>query len=90
MKSSTLWKRASGSLAIARITASTIGREKQVNPALTLDERAYAHALLAGLDAYPSYYAHMGPANLAGPGGAPIVLMTMHVPYTPAGWPPAN
>jgi mannose-6-phosphate isomerase-like protein (cupin superfamily) len=23
-------------------------------------------------------------------GGAPIVLMTMHVPYPPAGWPPAN
>ncbi len=51
----------------AQSTASTIGREKQVNPALTLDERAYADALLAGLDAYPSYYAHMGPANLAGP-----------------------
>jgi mannose-6-phosphate isomerase-like protein (cupin superfamily) len=23
-------------------------------------------------------------------GGAPIVLMTMHVPFPPAGWPPAN
>jgi mannose-6-phosphate isomerase-like protein (cupin superfamily) len=23
-------------------------------------------------------------------GGAPIVLMTMHVPYPPAGWPPKN
>ena len=23
-------------------------------------------------------------------GGAPIVIMTMHVPYPPAGWPPAN
>ncbi len=23
-------------------------------------------------------------------GGAPIVLMTMHAPYPPAGWPPAN
>ena len=48
--------------------ASTIGREKQVNPALTLGEDAYVKALLAGLDAYPAYYAHMGPANLAGPG----------------------
>jgi hydroxyacylglutathione hydrolase len=56
----------------AQSTASTIGREKQVNPALTLDERAYVEALLAGLDAYPSYYAHMGPANLAGPGGADL------------------
>jgi hydroxyacylglutathione hydrolase len=53
-------------------TASTIGREKHVNPALTLDEQAYVEALLAGLDAYPSYYAHMGPANLAGPGGADL------------------
>jgi mannose-6-phosphate isomerase-like protein (cupin superfamily) len=23
-------------------------------------------------------------------GGAPIVLMTMHVPYPPMNWPPAN
>ena len=52
----------------AQSTASTIGREKQGNPALTLDEVAYVEAILAGLDAYPSYYAHMGPANLAGPG----------------------
>jgi hydroxyacylglutathione hydrolase len=56
----------------AQSTASTIGREKQVNPALTLDERAYVEAVAAGLDAYPSYYAHMGPANLAGPGGADL------------------
>jgi hydroxyacylglutathione hydrolase len=51
----------------AQSTASTIGREKQCNPSLILDEGAYVEALLAGLDAYPSYYAHMGPANLAGP-----------------------
>ena len=53
----------------AQATSSTIGREKQVNSALTLGEEAYVEALLAGLDAYPAYYAHMGPANLAGPGG---------------------
>ncbi|PXY26917.1 MBL fold metallo-hydrolase [Prauserella muralis] len=47
---------------------STIGREKRVNPALTADERSYVDSLLAGLDDYPAYYAHMGPANLAGPG----------------------
>ncbi|QXV56501.1 MBL fold metallo-hydrolase [Amycolatopsis sp. TNS106] len=46
---------------------STIGREKQVNPVLSQDERAYVDELLAGLDAYPAYYAHMGPANSAGP-----------------------
>ncbi|HKA97651.1 MAG TPA: rhodanese-like domain-containing protein [Streptosporangiaceae bacterium] len=47
--------------------SSTIGQEKLVNPALTLDERAYVESLLAGLDAWPAYYAHMAPANLAGP-----------------------
>ncbi len=52
----------------ARAAWSTIGREKQLNPALTLTEPAYVEALLAGLDAYPAYYAHMGTANLAGPG----------------------
>ncbi|TVT51364.1 MBL fold metallo-hydrolase [Amycolatopsis rhizosphaerae] len=46
---------------------STIGREKRINPALTRDERSYVDELLSGLDAYPAYYAHMGPANAAGP-----------------------
>ncbi|OLT42155.1 MBL fold metallo-hydrolase [Saccharomonospora sp. CUA-673] len=46
---------------------STIGREKQVNPALTVDEQSYVESLIAGLDVYPAYYAHMAPANLAGP-----------------------
>ena len=50
-------------------TASTIGREMRVNPVLRLDEQAYVTELLAGLDAYPAYYAHMGPANAAGPAG---------------------
>ena len=31
------------------------------------DEETYVHELLAGLDAYPAYYAHMAPANTAGP-----------------------
>ena len=53
----------------AQAASSTIGREKRLNPALTLSERAYVTTLLAGLDAYPTYYAHMGPANLSGPGG---------------------
>ena len=47
--------------------ASTIGREKRINPALTADEETYMTRLLAGLDAYPAYYAHMAPANAAGP-----------------------
>ncbi len=53
----------------AQVAASTIGREKRFNPVLALGEQAYIAGLLAGLDAYPAYYAHMGPANLAGPGG---------------------
>jgi hydroxyacylglutathione hydrolase len=46
---------------------STIGDERHVNPALTLDEDSYVAWLLAGLDDYPAYYAWMGPANAAGP-----------------------
>ena len=46
--------------------SSTIGQEKRGNPALTLQEQAYVDTLLAGLDAWPTYYAHMGPTNLAG------------------------
>ena len=48
-------------------TASTIGAEKRSNPVLTQDEEHYVADLLAGLDAYPAYYAQMGPANSAGP-----------------------
>ena len=49
--------------------SSTIGRERRVNPVLILAEDRYVSELLAGLDAYPAYYAHMGPANAAGPAG---------------------
>ena len=48
-------------------TSSTIGREKQANPVLTQDERTYVDELLAGLGPWPAYYAHMAPANAAGP-----------------------
>jgi len=53
----------------AQAASSTIGSEKRLNPALTLSEQAYLTTLLAGLDAYPTYYARMGPANLSGPAG---------------------
>jgi hydroxyacylglutathione hydrolase len=59
-----------GSFCSATATAagpSTIGGEKQVNPALTSSEAEYIGELLAGLDAYPAYYVHMGTANMAGP-----------------------
>lgn len=53
----------------ASVQSSTIADEKRANPALMMDEAEYVETLLAGLDAYPAYYAHMGPANSAGPGG---------------------
>ncbi len=58
-------------------TASTIGAEKRQNPALTQDEKDWVADTLAGLDAYPTYYAHMGPANSAGP-GAPDLTVPEH------------
>ncbi len=48
-------------------TASTIGQERQANPVLTQDEETYVRELLDGLGAWPAYYAHMAPANEAGP-----------------------
>ena len=53
-------------------TASTIGQEKRTNPALTQAEKDYTAELLEALDAWPAYYARMGPANLAGPGAADL------------------
>jgi hydroxyacylglutathione hydrolase len=53
-------------------TASTVGEQVKVNPALTLAEQEYVDRLLAGLDAYPAYYVHMGPINQRGP--APVDL----------------
>jgi len=49
--------------------SSTIDAERLANPVLALDEREYTDGLLASLDTWPAYYAHMGPANLAGPAG---------------------
>jgi hydroxyacylglutathione hydrolase len=53
---------------------STIGAEKRANPALTKPEAEYVDELLAGLDVYPAYYAHMGEANLAGPAAPDLIL----------------
>ncbi|MBB3725586.1 glyoxylase-like metal-dependent hydrolase (beta-lactamase superfamily II) [Nonomuraea dietziae] len=52
--------------------SSTLDHERQVNPALRLAEDEFVTQTLAGLDAYPAYYAHMGAINLAGP--APVDL----------------
>ena len=45
---------------------STIGRERTANPALRLETNDFVTQTLAGLDAYPAYYAHMGARNTAG------------------------
>jgi hydroxyacylglutathione hydrolase len=50
----------------ATTSGSTIGDEKRSNPALTLGSDGYVAVLLAGLEAYPAYYAHMAAANTAG------------------------
>ncbi|MER7458775.1 MBL fold metallo-hydrolase [Micromonospora sp. NPDC126480] len=56
----------------ADVPESTIGREKQANPVLRLAAEDFVTETLAGLDAYPAYYAHMGVVNAAGP--APVDL----------------
>ncbi|MFI6697904.1 rhodanese-like domain-containing protein [Streptomyces sp. NPDC050509] len=52
--------------------ATTIGQERATNDALALDVDTFVAQMLAGLDDVPAYYAHMGPANAAGP--APVDL----------------
>ncbi|MGW0593176.1 MBL fold metallo-hydrolase [Streptosporangium sp. NPDC002607] len=47
-------------------SSSTIGRERGANPALRLEADDFVTQTLAGLDAYPAYYAHMGARNTAG------------------------
>ncbi|OBB45275.1 MULTISPECIES: MBL fold metallo-hydrolase [unclassified Mycobacterium] len=51
---------------------STVGEQRRSNPALTQDEQSFVDELLAGLSAYPAYYAHMGVINSEGP--APVDL----------------
>ncbi len=47
--------------------SSTIGQQRETNPALTKDEQDFVDELLAELSAYPAYYAHMGVINSEGP-----------------------
>ena len=53
-------------------TASTIEEQRRDNPAFAQDEETFVRELLGGFEAYPAYYAHMGPLNAAGP--APLDL----------------
>ena len=56
--------------------SSTLADEKRINPALLLDKASFIEQTLAGLDAFPAYYKHMGPANYAGAG--PIDLSELN------------
>jgi glyoxylase-like metal-dependent hydrolase (beta-lactamase superfamily II)/rhodanese-related sulfurtransferase len=56
-------------------TASTIEDERRVNPALLLQREQFIKETLAGLDAFPAYYRHMGPANLAGPSSVDLTAL---------------
>jgi hydroxyacylglutathione hydrolase len=60
--------------ASTRRSASTIGAEKGSNPALTLAADSYVAALVAALDDYPAYYAHMAALNRAGADAADPAL----------------
>ena len=56
-------------------SASTVGEQRDSNHALTdPDEEHFVQELIANLTAYPSYYAHMSPANAAGPGPADLTV----------------
>ncbi|MFG1955110.1 rhodanese-like domain-containing protein [Micromonospora sp. NPDC048830] len=56
----------------ADVAKSTIGREREANPVLRLAADEFVTRTLAGLDAYPAYYAHVGVVNAAG--AAPVDL----------------
>lgn len=55
-------------------TTSTIGEEKAENPLYRFDDvTSFVKDQLGGLVPYPAYYAHMGPANKAGPSALPVL-----------------
>ena len=55
-------------------SASTVAYQMLTNPVFSVDEEAYVCELIAGLDIFPTYYAHMGPANQAGAGPIDLSL----------------
>ena len=61
-------------------TASTLAEQIRSNPAFHVDEDTFVEELIAGLDAYPRYYAHMSPANQAGPGPIDLSLPRVATP----------
>lgn len=56
--------------------ASTVAEQVATNPAFSVDEDPFVEELIDGLDSYPTYYAHMGPANQQGAGPIDLSLPT--------------
>jgi glyoxylase-like metal-dependent hydrolase (beta-lactamase superfamily II)/rhodanese-related sulfurtransferase len=54
--------------------ASTVAEQVATNPVFSAPEDDFVADLIAGLDAYPAYYAHMGPANQRGAGPIDLSL----------------
>jgi len=82
--------RASGNGTIGTCVEGKLVDEKRVN-ANNLSGSSIAggvtHAVVKGdMIIIPANTPH----QVIPAGGAPIVIMTMHVPYPAAGWPPAN
>jgi hydroxyacylglutathione hydrolase len=51
--------------------------QRAENPALLMDEDAFVTRLVAGLDAFPRYYAYVAPRNREGTGGADLELPSL-------------
>ena len=60
--------------AAAQGSSSTVAEEARGNPVFAQDEDTFVAGLLAGLTAYPAYYAHMAPLNAAGPAAVELSL----------------
>ncbi len=56
-------------------TESTLAEEQSSNIAYTSSKEDFISTIIGGLGPYPRYYAHMGPANQAGP----AVVKDLHV-----------
>ena len=50
------------------------GHQRAENPALVMDEDAFVRRLVAGLDAFPRYYAYIAPRNREGAGVVDLEL----------------
>ena len=61
--------------------ASTVGEQRDSNPALTQDEERFVDDLLNNLSAYPAYYEQMGVINRDGPAA---VDLSAPAPVDPA------